>query len=337
MSKVQALDDDSSVPAKDAKPADSPPRVSAVVLNYNGRALLEVVLPSLFAQCFSDMEVVVVDDYSTDDSLAYVREHWPDIRVLSAGSGNVGVAAALNAGVGVARGELVALLNNDLELESNWLGELVAALDRHPDAGSVGGKLLNYYRRDVIDSVGDVFTRAGTAYPRGGGEVDCGQYDEEVEIFAPTAGAALYRACALADVGPFDESFFAYFEDVDWGLRAQLAGYRSWYAPTAVAYHMGSATTGGDTDPRFYALKRRNTIALLVKDVPVSFMARNVHRIGAHQLLSLGYSIRPGMLAVHLKALGAALRAAPDWLRARKQILGGRAIRLREFDRFVSG
>jgi GT2 family glycosyltransferase len=312
------------------------PRVSAVVLNYNGRRLLEVVLPSLAAQDYRDFETIVVDDCSRDDSLAYLSEHWPRVRVIRAGSHNVGVAAALNAGVDAAGGELVALLNNDLELAPAWLGELVAALDRHPGASCVGGKLLSYHHRELIDSVGDVFTRAGAAFPRGGGEVDRGQYDEEVEIFAPTAGAALYRASALADVGPFDESFYAYFEDVDWGLRAQLAGYRSWYAPAAVAYHMGSHTTGGDESPRFYGLKRRNTIALLAKDVPLRFMLRNAHLILAHQLLGLAYGARAGMTRVHLRAMAQALAALPGWLQARRRILGASRIPLREFDRFVS-
>lgn len=311
-------------------------RVSAVVLNYNGRALLEVVLPSLMAQQFADLEVIVVDDCSTDDSLEYLSEVWPGVRVVRAGSGNVGVAAALNAGVRAASGEFVALLNNDLELDPSWCGELVAALDRHREAASVGGKLLNYRRRDLIDSVGDVFTRSATAYPRGGGEVDRGQYEEEVEIFAPTAGAALYRASALETVGSFDESFFAYFEDVDWGLRAQLAGYRSWYVPSAIAYHMGSFTTGGDENPRFYALKRRNTIALLVKDVPLRFIASNFHRIVAGQALSLVYSVRPKMLRVHLGGIASAARALPGWLKERRRIMRKRAISSREFDRFVS-
>jgi GT2 family glycosyltransferase len=299
--------------------------VTAIVLNFNGRRLLEVVLPSLARQTAVPHQVMLVDNGSTDDSVEWVRATWPDVDLLPLPR-NVGVAAALNAGVGVARGELVALLNNDLELESNWLGELVAALDRHPDAGSVGGKLLNYYRRDVIDSVGDVFTRAGTAYPRGGGEVDCGQYDEEVEIFAPTAGAALYRACALADVGPFDESFFAYFEDVDWGLRAQLAGYRSWYAPTAVAYHMGSATTGGQRDPFYYALHRRNLIGVAVKNLPVELLAGAAPSILRNQIGGVYDSAKAGMLKAHLKALAGALRLLPRWLADRRRIQHGRVV-----------
>lgn len=311
------------------------PRVSAAVLNYNGRSLLEIILPSLLRQEYRDFEAILVDDCSTDDSVDFVRERFPEVRVVSTGPANVGVSAAFNVAVRAAQGELVALLNSDLELDPGWLGELVAGLDRHPDAGAVAGKLLNYWRRTEIDGAGDIFTRSATAYPRGHGEIDQGQYDREEEVFAPTAGAALYRASALADVGPFDESFFAYFEDVDWGLRAQLAGLRSWYVPRAVAYHMGGQTTKGDANPLYYKLQRRNTLALLIKDVPTRFILRNAPRIVSQQLLGLVYSARAGMLKVHLQAFAEVARDAPRWRRDRRRILGSSRIPPREFDRFV--
>jgi len=312
------------------------PRVSAAVLNYNGRALLEVILPSLAAQEYSDFEVVVVDNGSTDDSADYLREHWPQVRMVSAGAANIGVAAALNLAVRSCDGELVALLNNDLELAPSWLAELVQALDRHPQAGTAACKLMRYDRREELDGAGNIFTRSATGLQRGQGQPDRGQFDREEEVFAPTAGAALYRAETLAEVGPFDESFGAYFEDVDWGLRAQLLDQRCWYAPAAVAYHMGSATTRGDADPLYYELQRRNTLALLIKDVPGRFIVRNLHHIVFHHALSLAYSVRAGMLTVHLRALRSLLRAAPGWRAERRRILGARRIELREFDRFVS-
>jgi GT2 family glycosyltransferase len=232
--------------------------------------------------------------------------------------------------------ELVALLNNDLELEADWLEQLVAAIDRHPEAGSVAGKTRNFWRRDELDGTGDVLTRAATAHRRGAGQRDVGQFEREEEVFAPSAGAALYRASALADVGPFDESFTAYLEDVDWGLRAQLAGYRAWYVPTAVAFHMGSKTTGGDTNERYYGLLRRNTIAILVKDVPAAFIARNFVYIAGHHVIGLIQSARRRRLVVHLRALADAARHVPAWSRARRRIFSTRRIELRDFDRFVT-
>ena len=105
------------------------PRVTVAVLNYNGRQLLEVVLPSLAAQRYRDFETVVVDDCSTDDSVRYLHEQYPEVRIVVTGTANVGVAAALNIAVRSTQSELVALLNNDIELDPDWLGELVTALE----------------------------------------------------------------------------------------------------------------------------------------------------------------------------------------------------------------
>jgi GT2 family glycosyltransferase len=311
------------------------PAVTVAVLNHNGRRLLEVVLPSLAAQHYKDFETMVVDDCSTDDSVQYLREHWPEVRVVGTGTANVGVAAALNIAVGAARGGLVGLLNNDIELDPDWLGEMVAALKRHPQVSSVSCKLLNYWHRDQLDGAGDIFTRDGTAFRRGHGQPDRGQYDHESYVFAPTAGAALYRASALAAVGPFDESFFAYFEDVDWGLRAQLTGHRCRYIPSALAYHMGSATTGGELNRRYFLLHRRNLLAVLIKGAPLGFLLWHAPRILWAQLQIAIRSARDGMLDVHLHALADTLRNTPRWLRARRQIQRSRTIGTAELERLV--
>ncbi len=308
------------------------PTVTVAVLSYNGRELLEIFMPTLLAQEYRDFEAVVVDDCSSDDTVAYLQEHWPDTRIVGTGASNVGVARALNVAVGAARGSLIALLNNDIELDPGWLGALVAGLERHPRAGSASGKLLNYWRRDELDGTGDVFTRDGTAFRRGHGQTDRGQYEREEYVFAPSAGAALYRADALAAVGPFDESFHAYFEDVDWGLRAQLLGFGCVYVPGAVAYHMGSATTGGEVDRRYFLLHRRNLLAVLIKNAPARFLFLHAPRILWAQLQIALRSRRERMLDVYFRALVDAGRNAPRWLRARREIQTRRAIGSREFE-----
>jgi GT2 family glycosyltransferase len=313
----------------------SSPRVTVAILNYNGRALLEIILPSLAAQEYRDFHAVVVDNCSTDDSLSYLQEHWPDVRVVRTGTENIGVAAALNVALRAAGTELVALLNNDIELDPRWLAEIVAAMDRHPEASTVSCKLRSYWRRQELDGAGDIFQRDGTATRRGHGQLDEGQYDEETFVFAPTAGAALYRASALADVGGFDESFWAYYEDVDWGLRAQLRGHRCRYVPSAVAYHMGSATTGGDRNEFYLLLHRRNLLGVLVKDLPLGFLVLNAPWIGYTHLQLLRASARDGLLRVHARAVLGLLRQAPGWLRARRQIQRNRRIGGAELTRLV--
>lgn len=299
--------------------------VTAVVLTYDGKHLLEVILPTLASQSRPADEMLVIDNGSSDGTAEWLAREWPAVRVVRIEQ-NAGVAAALNRGVAEARGEYVALLNNDLELTPGWLEEMVAGIERHPDAGSIACKLRSYHDRDRLDGTGDVLTRGLVAYRRGGGELDEGQYEREEEILTPTAGAALYRASALRRVGPFDESFWAYFEDVDWGLRAQLAGYRSWYIPTAVAYHMGGATTGGDRNPFYSELHHRNRVGLLVKDLPASLLVRYAPAI-LRGLAGTAYdSARDGTLRVYLRGMAGAAARLPKWLPARRRIQRERTV-----------
>jgi GT2 family glycosyltransferase len=299
-----------------AAPARS---LSAVVLSYNGRALLAVVLPSLERQTQPAQELIVVDNGSTDGTREWLAENWPRVKVVHLPR-NIGVAAALNRGVAAATGEYVALLNNDLELTPEWLAEMAAGLDRHPEAASVACKLLGYHDRARLDGAGDILTRRLVAFRRGSGELDAGQYDREEEILTPSAGAALYRASAFVRVGPFDESFWAYFEDVDWGLRAQLAGLRSWYVPSAVAYHMGGATTGGDTNPFYLVLHHRNRIGLMAKDLPLSVLLHNAPAILREQAGTFVHGARNGTLRLYLRAWLGAITRLPGWLRDRRRI-----------------
>jgi GT2 family glycosyltransferase len=309
--------------------------VTAVVLNYNGRQLLESILPSLAQQRFRDFSTIVVDNASEDDSLSYLAEHWPDVEVVST-TKNVGVTAALNRGVRAARGEFLALLNNDLELDPAWLGETVAAMSRHAEAASIACKLRMYHDRERLDGAGIVLTRWVGGFPRGAGELDEGQYDREEETVAASAGAALYRASAFAEVGMFDESFWAYFEDVDWGLRAQLLGLRSWYVPTAVAYHMGGATTGGDRAPIYQLLHERNRIGLMVKDLPLRVLRRNARLLLVDQKNDFVAAVREKRVRVFLRARLGAVWRLPHWLRARRRIQRGRRVSVDRVEELLS-
>ncbi len=294
-------------------------RVSAVVLTYDRCDLLDVILPSLERQTLDDLRVVVVDNGSSDGSADHVRDRWPAFSVLSWPE-NVGVAAALNRGLEACAGsEYVALLNNDLELEPDYLARLADALDRHPGAASATGKMLDFHDRERLDGAGDLFMWSGAATHRGYGERDDGRYDQAEAVFSPCAGAAVYRRCAFDVVGGFDEDFFAYLEDVDWGLRAQLAGFSARYEPGAVAYHMGGATTGGDRR-RYDALLRRNQIWIVVKDYPARALARHGGKVLLHQGGWLVAAIREGMTRQYLTAIGAALRGTPRMLRKRRAV-----------------
>lgn len=305
-------------------------RVTAIVLNFDGRELLDVMLPTLAAQDYADVRVIVVDNGSRDGSAAHVREHWPQAELLEIPD-NVGVAAALNRGVALADCEYVALLNNDLELEPGWLGALVAVLDAHPRAATATGKMLSFHRRDHLDGAGDQLMWSGAATHRGYGEPDRGQYDEPAEVFSPCAGAALYRRSALDAVGGFDEDFFAYLEDVDWGLRAQLAGYESRYEPVARCYHVGGATTSQHR--RYYdRLQRRNQILLILKDYPGRALARHGGKVLLHQAGWLVAAARDGALGSQLGSIGDAVRLAPRTVAKRRAVQRTRRASLTRLD-----
>jgi GT2 family glycosyltransferase len=296
--------------------------VTFVILNWNGRAFLEVVLPTIFAQTATGFAVHVVDDASTDDSRAYVERSWPAARFI-AHQENVGITANMNRGIGSATTDYIALLNNDLELAPNWLHEMRAALEAQPAAAAGDGKMLDYHRRDHIDGAGDLLTWAMLPGRRGNGELDTGQYDEPQEVFSVSGGAALLRRAAFEDVGPFDSDLFAYYEDIDWGFRARLLGYSALYVPTAIAFHMGSATTGRDPG-RWAHLLPRNRIYVVAKDLPAPLLWRYLPRILVSELFWLRVDLRNGLGLKHLKGWWQALGMLPLALHKRRAIQSAR-------------
>ena len=257
------------------------PTISAVIPNWNGLEFLKVVLPSLQAQTFQDFEVIVVDNGSTDRSVAYLKKQWPAVKIVALPA-NQGFAGAINQGLSVASGKLVAVLNNDLELAPNWLARMRTAASKHPECGIFGGKLLQYDNRDLIDGTGDTVSWFATFTKRGQGERDTGQYDAPGYVFSPNASAIVYRRSMLDRIGTFDADFFAYIEDSDLHLRAQLAGFKAWYDPGAVGYHMGGKTSGR-LPKRFLFTWHRNRVWLVLKNFPVSRILRHLPRFRQRQ------------------------------------------------------
>jgi GT2 family glycosyltransferase len=305
--------------------------LTVAVATYNGRELLEILLPSLAAQRFRDFRVLIVDDGSSDGTAEWLGREWPEAQVHT--QPNAGVTAALNTCLREALGtELVGLFNNDIEMDPGCLGELVDALARHPEAGSAAPKMLDFDRRELLDGAGDELSWAGHGHRRGHGEVDRGQYDTPEEVFGPCGGAAVYRRSALELVGCFDEDFHTFFEDVDWSLRAQLAGLSCRYVPSAVLHHMGSATVGaGLTDFTRYHLWR-NGIWVLVKGMPASLLVRHAPRLLVGQLVNLAVAARDRKLAVWARAWRDALAGLPRMLARRRTIQRTRRVSARELD-----
>jgi len=293
--------------------------VSVVIPNWNTRRFLGPCLLSLREQTFRDFDIILVDSGSADDSLSFVAENFPEVRTIALGE-NRGFAGAVNAGIEASDTELVVLLNNDTEQDPAWLATLVRAAEAHPKAGSFASKLVDFHDRHVLDGAGDALRKSGLPYRLGHGEHDFGQFEKPVPVFGACAAAALYRRELFDDVGLFDEDFFAYCEDGDLSFRAQLASYGCLYVPGAVVYHVGSASTGGKRSPTATRLGTRNSVCLLVKNLPSPLAPGILPTFVAGQISRLAVTTLTGVLPAHLKGLAEALQLLPTMLRKRRVI-----------------
>ena len=297
---------------------------SVVIPNWNGALHLPTCLASLRSQRSRSLEIIVVDNASTDGSLELLACDYPEVRLLALES-NHGFTGACNAAIRVAQGAIVVLLNNDTEAAPDWLDEIKTAFQRYPDAGMVASKILLFDRRDTFHTAGDLFCTDGVPANRGVWKQDTGQYKEGY-VFSACGGAAAYRRGMLQQVGLLDESFFFSFEDVDLAWRAQLQGWRAVYAPRAVVYHRLSATGGGQT-ASFH--DGRNAIYVLVKDVPTSVWQRHWRGILGRQLRLAWQALRSwrGRAArARLRGQIAGLWALPQLLRARRVVQSTRSV-----------
>jgi GT2 family glycosyltransferase len=181
-------------------------------------------------------------------------------------------------------------------------------------------KILSLSDRRVLDGAGDALRSSGLPYRLGHGERDRGQYGKEAYVFGACAAAALYRREMLEEVGLFDEDLFAYCEDGDLSFRAQLAGYRCLYVPGAVVYHAGGAASGGKRSPTATRLGTRNSILLLLKDLPAPLLPRLVLPFLGGQLARLLTAAATGTLRAHLQGLEEARRMAPLMARKRREV-----------------
>lgn len=298
--------------------------ISVVIPNWNGAHLLPGCLDALRRQTYPGREVIVVDNASRDDSLRVLRA-YPEVRVVSLPH-NRGFAGGCNAGIRVASGRFIALLNSDTEAEAGWLENVLAAFERQPEAGLVASKMLLFDRRSVLHAAGDFYRLDGIPGNRGVWQPDSGQYDQEEFVFSANGGSAAYRRAMLEQVGLLDEDFFFSCEDVDLAWRAQLAGWRCIYAPQAVVYHMLSATGGGVT-ASFY--DGRNCIYLLAKDYPSSLWRRYwpaILRAQARITLEALRAWRGSAARARLRGQLAGLLGLPHMLRKRPAVQATRRV-----------
>lgn len=239
--------------------------IDIVIPNWNGRQMLEICLASLVAQRHRNFRIIVVDNGSTDDSVEFVNGHYPEVQLVELPE-NRGFSAAVNEGIKAGRNDWVLLLNNDIEMDSLCLENLMREAVAEPDYKLFALKMVSFHERSILDGAGDGVLRGGVGYRLGTMEPDSERYSTKKQVFGACGGAALYHRSVFDTIGCFDEEFFAYLEDVDLNMRAVRAGYKCCYIPEAVVYHVGSATTGSKFNRLTIKLTTRNNIFVICKN-----------------------------------------------------------------------
>jgi GT2 family glycosyltransferase len=288
--------------------------VAVAIPNRNGARWLPGVLASLGAQTVTPSEVVVVDDGSTDGSRALLAERFPRVRVVAL-DGHGGFARTANAGLAAVSAAAVALINTDVVLAPDWIERAAAALAAAPGAAAVATKLVDMSNPTVLYDAGDVLRRDGACEQRGRFERDSGRYDAPGEVFSACAAAALYRRAAVLAAGGFDERLGTYLEDVDLGLRLQLAGWTCRWEPRAVARHAG----GGSSSSLPHGAEawiERNTLLLVAR----AFRARWLPLVAYRQAAWAWHAARAGRLRAHLAGALMAVPLLPAFVRERRAL-----------------
>ena len=244
-------------------------KVSVIIVNWNRKELLQACLSSLARQSLTDFEIIVVDNGSTDGSNEMLRKNFPNVILVELGK-NTGFCRANNIGIELAKSEYVALLNNDTEVDENWLGELVKTLDEKKEYSFASSKMICMNDKGKIDRVADSFTTCCFMFGLGAGDDAETEYLQPFEIFGVCGGAAFFRKDVFEKIGGFDERYFAYLEDLDLNLRMAHAGFKGIYVPSAKVYHLGGGTSDGMKNPNVIKNTVRNLWFSLSKNIPVS-------------------------------------------------------------------
>lgn len=248
-------------------------KVTIVIPNYNGKHFMEPCLSSLSEQTYKNFHILVVDNASSDGSIEYMEENYPDIELIKLQK-NFGFSKAVNIGIQHSRTPYVILLNNDTTVDTRYVEEMVKAIEKSPKIFSVSSKMIQMYHPELIDSAGDLYTLLGWGVCRGCGR-PVSNYTKYDEIFTACAGAAIYRRSVFDEIGYFDENHFAYLEDIDIGYRARIYGYYNMYCPTALVYHVGSGTSGSKYNSFKVKLAARNNLYLNYKNMPALQLVLN--------------------------------------------------------------
>ncbi|MCG2616819.1 glycosyltransferase family 2 protein [Terrimonas sp. NA20] len=246
--------------------------VAIVILNWNGRGFLEKFLPSVLQTTYKDHELIVADNASTDDSIAFLEKNYPSIRIIRLKE-NYGFAKGYNEALTQVNADYYMLLNSDVEVEPDWLQPMVQLLDHNKEIAACQPKVLSFDNKQMFEyagAAGGWIDHYGYPFSKGRifetCEQDLGQYDQQESIFWATGAALFIRPQVFHDMKGFDEYFFAHMEEIDLCWRIQLAGYTIYSCPSSVVYHVGGGTLP-QGNPRKTFLNFRNNHIMLYKNL----------------------------------------------------------------------
>jgi GT2 family glycosyltransferase len=249
------------------------PKVAIVILNWNGRTYLEQFLPSVSAGTYSQQEIIVADNGSNDDSVRFLQNNYPKIRIITLNR-NYGFAKGYNLALKQIQSDYYVLLNSDVEVQPGWIEPVIDLMESDQSIGACQPKLLSYADKDLFEYAG----AAGgwldfLGYPFARGRIfdvcerDEGQYDLTRPVFWASGAAMFVRARLYHDLGGMDEFFFAHQEEIDFCWRMQLTGFKVYACPKSVVYHLGGGTLPKGNERKVF-LNFRNNLIMLAKNLP---------------------------------------------------------------------
>ena len=266
---------------------------------------------------FSNPEVILVDNGSMDSSVGFSREKFPDLKIIELGE-NRGFSGGNLAGLNAAKGEFIALVNNDTRADPKWLEMIIQPMLQDPTVGVCASKLI-FADDKKINSAGDGITTAAVGFNLGLGK-DGALFNKSGPVFGACAAAVLYRRKMLDEIGFLDDDFFLYDEDTDLNFRAQLAGWKCVYVPGAVVHHVSNGTAGRLSDTHVY-YHTRNLEFVWLKNMPLGPIVRFAHHKIMQEVGAFCYlCLRHGKWRPYFRAKRDALRLVPVMWKKRKEI-----------------
>ncbi len=299
-------------------------RTALVILNWNGKHLLGRFLPGIIKHTPPEVELIVADNASEDDSVGFLKKHFPEVRIITMKK-NLGFAGGYNKALESVDADYFILLNSDIEVSEAWIEPCIKLLDEHPQVAAVQPRIRSLENKAFFEyagAAGGMLDHFGYPYCRGRIfnhlEKDTGQYDDVCEVFWATGAAMFARADVFMDTGGFDASFFAHMEEVELCWRFQNMGHKVFYCPQSVVYHLGGGSLPKANPQKTY-YNFRNSLWMLTKQLPPqSFYARILPRLSLDVIAAAKFFLQ-GHFRDCLAVFRAHLAFCGKWRKLRKQ------------------